>query len=241
MIQKKTFSWCLLALLINQFMLMSAHATEILTDIITTPLKGTNAELAFDFNAGNGNQPNSITISSFSTNGTLSTVNPTLQGDVTGNLSSTVTLNNTQPKNEFIQAITLGNSLSFIFNTTQNFASSTSLLDTFSIYLLNTNGQSLITTTDVSNANSLLSFTIDGTTNGKLNLNTDTSKNPVIWSVGVSNPIFMPTPIPGTFWLFATALMVFGCNQLRKVLQSTKFVIVYPVIPHRDSVVTLGL
>lgn len=198
-------------------MLTNAQATEILTDIITKPLKGTAAELVFDFKAGNGNIQNSITLTSFSTNGTLSSANPTLQGDVSGNLTSTVTLKNTQPNNEFVQAITLGNYISFIFNATQNVDPSATLQDSFSVYLLDANGHSLFSTTDVSKANSLLSFTIDGTTAGKLDLNSATPQNAnsVIWTIGVSSSIFTPTPIPGAFWLFASVVLGFGYRHWR--------------------------
>ncbi|WP_347990222.1 NF038129 family PEP-CTERM protein [Methylomonas sp. AM2-LC] len=228
MAQKNTFTHYLLALICSQFMLMSAHANDILsssnnqpvtpaneifTTIFTKPLNGTNAELVFDFNAGNGHLPNSVTITNFMTDGIQSQVNSTVIGDVTGNLSSTVTLNNTQHHNEVIQPITLGNTIGFSFETTNNNDPTATIADAFSVYLLDANGQSLFTTTDKSGANSLLTYTFDG--GFTMNHATADISNPVTWAIAMSGPV-LATPLPGALWLFATAFIGFCLRQSRR-------------------------
>ncbi|WP_347985873.1 NF038129 family PEP-CTERM protein [Methylomonas sp. AM2-LC] len=220
MIQNNTFRYYLLTIIVSQFILMSAHATQIVTDIITTPYIGTNAELVFDFVAGDGNLSNSITLSGFTTDGDLSSANPTTQGDVTGSLQSSVVLKNTQFFNELIQPIKLGNSLTFNFTATENFDPLASVPDSFSIYLLDSNGSSLFTTTDITTANSLLLFSIDGTASGSLTLNKASSDitNPVIWKAGVPDTTLVP--IPGTFGLFSAAIMAFIFKNRRHIVHA---------------------
>jgi hypothetical protein len=211
-------------------MLMSAHANdissinnqplipanEIFTTIFTEPLIGTNAELVFDFSAGNGDLPNAVTITGFMTDGIQSPINATVKGDVTGNLASTITLNNTDKSNEFIQPITLGNSIGFTFNPTQNIDPLATLPDTFAVYLLDANGNTLFTTTDSTGANSLLSFTI-GPVYSNLNVSSATANisNPVLWGIAEPSNILLATPVPGAFWLFATACIGFCFKHSR--------------------------
>lgn|ERR1043166_7173299 len=111
-------------------------ASSIQVTVDTSSLSGSSADLAFDLLDG-GPPANSVTISSFASDGTLgSTI--ALTGDVTGTLPGPVTIGDGSAFNEYFQDITLGNSLSFIFDTTGNPADigAGSSADAFSFFLL---------------------------------------------------------------------------------------------------------
>lgn len=141
--------------------------------INTSSLTGTNATLAFDFIAGGGTQSNSITISDFSTDGTLGLAGPN-SGSVTGALPGSVTLSTlggTSFFNEYLQGETLGTTISFQFSATTDAPTDSSLPDTFSFFILDpTASYSLLTTTDPTGADSLFTSQIDGSASGVMSI-----------------------------------------------------------------------
>ncbi len=134
----------------------------------TSSLVGTGATLTFDFIAGGGTQSNSVSISNFSTDGTLlpGGVN---SGSVSGSLSTTATLTNGSFFNELQQGILLGSTISFEADLTTNAPTGGSLPDTFSLFLLDpTASYSLTGTADPTGSDSLTTAQIDGTSGGDL-------------------------------------------------------------------------
>jgi hypothetical protein len=121
-----------------------ASASPIQVTVDTSTLFGLTADLAFDLVDG-GPPPNSVTISSFTSDGTLgSTI--VLTGDVTGTLPGPVTIGDGSFVSEYRQDIKLGNSLSFILDTTGNPADveAGSSADAFSLLLLDETGSTLL-------------------------------------------------------------------------------------------------
>lgn len=133
-----------------------AQAAPITISIGTTALQGTLAQLAFDFIDADG-PSNSLTISGFTTDGTLGAASST--GGVSGALPGTVTLTDTDFFNELLTSIVLGTTLSFTFDTTMNGGAPP---DQFSVFLLDSAAAfPLFSTTDPTGADALLAFDID--------------------------------------------------------------------------------
>ncbi|MEP7162697.1 MAG: hypothetical protein ABI747_02940, partial [Candidatus Moraniibacteriota bacterium] len=82
-----------------------AYATPIQITVDTSSFAGTSAALALDLIDG-GSPANSVTVSGFSTTGTLG-LNSSI-GDVTGAFPGSVTLSDTSFFNEYLQNLTLG-------------------------------------------------------------------------------------------------------------------------------------
>ncbi|MEP7162824.1 MAG: NF038129 family PEP-CTERM protein [Candidatus Moraniibacteriota bacterium] len=170
-----------------------AQADPIPIILNTSSLAGTNAVLAFDLIDG-GTPGNTVTISGFSSNGTLGSFSVT--GDVTGSLPGTVTFSDSQFFNEYLQNILLGSTLSFTFDATGNPADPLSFPDAFSLFLLDpATGLPLYATSDPTGANALFLYNIGG-------------QNPL--SIYSSNVTQGPNqvPEPSTAWLIGIALLV---------------------------------
>jgi hypothetical protein len=134
----------------------------------TASLAGYGSTLAFDFIAGGGTQSNSVTISNFSTDGTLVSggVN---SGFVSGSLPGTATLTNATFFNELQQGITLGSTISFQVDLTANAPTGGSLPDTFSLFLLDSQAaKSLTNTNEPTGSDSLMTVQVDGSSTGIL-------------------------------------------------------------------------
>jgi hypothetical protein len=181
--------------------------------INTSSLLGTESMLAFDFIAGGGTQSNSVSISSFSTNGSLipaSISGAMNSGSVTGTLPSNVTLNNASFFNEYQQGITLGSTITFQLDATTSAPAGSSLPDTFSLFFLDpAAANSLLTTTDPTGANSLFTLQIDGSPNGIIGVY---DSLPTV-SVTITAA---PVPIPGSLGLFIGGLAGIGLFGMRK-------------------------
>jgi len=163
--------FCLGALLASA----SAFADSVYSvDVDTSLLSGTSAQLAFDLIYGGGPSNNTVTISGFSTDGTLGSVS--LFGLVTGTLPATVTLADSPSFffNEYLTDLTLGTYISFGLDVTTN-GPGASLPDALSVFLLDPNtGFPLVTTSDPSGADSLFTLNINGTSEGDLGVYTST-------------------------------------------------------------------
>jgi hypothetical protein len=174
-------------------------AAPIKVTVATTGLVGTDVALAFDLIDG-GPPPNDVMISSFATDGTLGSSQST--GSVTGALPGTVTLHDSGFFTEYLQFMTLGNELSFIFDTTGNTPAGGSLPDAFSLFLLDAATLlPLVTTSDPTGANALLLYNIG-------------DSNPLAIYAGdgfvvTAEPVQV-VPAPGTLVLVLTALALLG-------------------------------
>jgi len=171
----------------------SLRADTIVT-VDTSTLSGTSAQLAFDFIDG-GTPSNTITISGFGTDGTLGSTVPT--GGVSGNLPGTVVLTDSDFFNEYLTGITLGSTFSFILSATTN--PSASLPDAFSLFLLDPSAEfSLVSTSDPTGSNSLLTLNIDGSAEGALS----------VYDASVTTaPANTTVPEPATLLLLGAGLL----------------------------------
>jgi hypothetical protein len=170
--------------------------------VIDTPsLSGTPGDLAFDFIAG-GSSLNTVTITGFSTDGTLGSA--TLTGSASGALPGAVTLTTADFFNEYLTGFTFGSILSFTFNQTDNPPSLGGTPDEFSFYLLDpTDSFSLVTTNDPTDADSLFASGSDQSLSVYTSPDETTTAQP-------SSSV----PEPGTAFLCGLAL--FGLAALKR-------------------------
>lgn len=199
----------ILSVCLSQFMVFQVNATSLTATIDTSSIAGTDAQLAFDFLAGDGAVLNSVTISNFLSDGTLG--GASLIGSASGSLPGTVTLQNTGFFNEALQSILLGNSISFNFTLTENLDPSATIPDAFSVFLLDSSGSTLFPTTDPTGADALFAVDIDGTSTGNLNVYLADSgiTSPVTWSVNSSSTV----PEPSVIFLLAAGLIGLGYKK----------------------------
>jgi hypothetical protein len=139
-----------------------AYATPVLVTVDTSALVGVNADLAFDLVDG-GPPANTITLSGFTTNGTLGAFSSS--GTVSGAFPGIVTLGDLSFFSEYLQNITLGSTFSFVLDSTNLSADLTSFPDGFSLFLLDhATGLSLVTTSDPTGANALFLWSLGTST-----------------------------------------------------------------------------
>jgi hypothetical protein len=172
----------------------------------TSAFLGTSAQLAFDLIYGGG-PSNTVTISDFSTDGTLGAVFPS--GSVSGTLPGTVTLADSSLSffNEYLTGLTLGTAFSFALDATTNGPNSLSSPDALSVFLLDPNtGFPLLTTSDPTLSDSLFTLNIDGASEGDLGVYTSA----VIATPGSGSP--SPVPEPRASILLAGCLALAVCR-----------------------------
>jgi hypothetical protein len=130
----------------------TAHAFPVA--INTSAHSGKAATLAFDLIDGDGIANTTVTISSFSTDGTLGSASSV--GGVSGSLPGVVTLSDSAFFNELLQAITLGSTVSWDLSIATS-AANANPPDAFSFFLLEADGVTpLFKTTDPTGADALL-------------------------------------------------------------------------------------
>lgn len=103
-----------------------ADSFNVTLNTSTSTLTGTQA-LAFEFVDGDGAVNNSVTLSDFSLGGGSTTGGADYLGTtgVSGDLSGTITMNDSGSLALFTQDIDLGSTISFVLATTNNFAGTT--------------------------------------------------------------------------------------------------------------------
>jgi MYXO-CTERM domain-containing protein len=152
--------------------------------ISTSPLNGVGGYMAFDLYGGIPLQDNVATITNFSSDATLGAVTPS--GDVTGTLTpGPLVLTADQAFNEWLQASTFGNSITFVLNVTTAYTGGTTP-DSFAFFLLDST-QTPYGTSDPSGSDSI--FSIDLTGN---------STAPQVFASTASTPQFTATVTPVT-------------------------------------------
>ena len=159
------FATIIRTFIISLFVLSSSTAWAIPMQytIDTSALSGTNAFLAFDFIDG-GTPSNTVTVSSFATDGTLGSEQ--ILGDVSGTLPSDVILGDASFFNEYLQEILLGSQISFILDDTGNTADASSFPDGLSFFLLDQGTNlPLVSTDDPTGAGALFLLSV-GEQNG---------------------------------------------------------------------------
>jgi len=200
----------LLITFIVQFVSLPAYAayTSLSATFDTSSIANTDALIAFDFIPGDSSVLNSVSVFNFLTDGTINAGTAILTGDVTGDLTSSASLENTSFFNEIMQPLSLGNSITFNVTLSQEFSGS--IPDALSVFLLDGSYMPLFHTTDPTGADSLFLFSIDGTATGNLNIYAadSTISNPVTWSAEL-----VTVPIPATVWLFLPGLFSLGLNR----------------------------
>lgn len=196
--------------LILTTLLASAPATtwayNFNVSIDTSSLAGTNATLAFDFIDGDGVVNNTVELTDFLINGLFDPDLATLEGDVT-RTNTSATFNDSSFLNELLAPVTLGNSISFKLQTTNQHEATGFLPDAFTFYILNETGSlSLFATSDTTGSGALFAIDLDGNENG-LSVFTASADQPT-WTV-------QPVPLPGAFSLMFAPLMA-GIWTFRK-------------------------
>jgi len=113
------------------------YATPIAIIVNTTSLAGTAVDLAFDLTASTAN---TVKITDFSSDGALDDSTIALIGDVSSGMLSSppVIIGGTPGFDEYLQSMTLGDSLAFTFDTTSTQVASGSppTPDTFAFFIL---------------------------------------------------------------------------------------------------------
>jgi hypothetical protein len=183
-----------------------ATATSITITIDTPMLVGTDAVLAFDLINGGTPMTNTVTLGDLSTDGSLGSAYLThdlITFDPAPDLSSSVPFSDSDFFTEYGQALTLGTTLVFTIDVTDNLDFPNP--DELTVFLLDDGGiSSLVTTTDDRlGANALLRYTL-----GQAN-------QPVLFDVAdgsgttisVSEALPVNVPEPATLLLFAGAML----------------------------------
>ncbi|MFZ1827421.1 MAG: NF038129 family PEP-CTERM protein [Candidatus Competibacteraceae bacterium] len=190
-----------------------AHATTLQFSLDTASLASTAAYLAFDFIDGDsisGN--NTVVVSDFYTTGTLG--NSSVSGGVTGTLiPGPVKLTDSGFSNEFLQELTLGDTIRFTLNLTEQRASGSLIPDSFSFFLLDDAFAPVFATTDPTSAGALFAVDIDGTCGGNLQIFAPITTGPT-WTVTSPTSV----PLPSTALLMGAGLLA-GIAARRRGVQ----------------------
>lgn len=162
----------------------------------TSSLAGQTGYIELQYNPGIAPGASSATVSNFTSDITLFGIAAT-NGDVTGQLPSSVIINNTAGWNDYYQQVTFGSNLQFALNL------SGAAGNTFALsFYGGENGTTPLLTNDMTNG---FATTIDVNTNGAVVTNNS-------GQVSVA-----ATPIPAAAWLFGSGLM--GLAGIRRNMQ----------------------
>ncbi len=183
-----------------------ARATLLHVTLDTSVLSGVAANLAFDFIGNDGIAGNNtVVVSDFYTSGTLG--NSSSLGGVLATHPSPpgpfpIALTDTLFFNEFLQELTLGATVSFTLNLTEQWASGSLLPDSFAFFLLDSALSPLFATTDPLGLDALFAVDMDGAPSGNLHIFAPISSG-VTWIVTPA----VAVPLPSTAWLFGAGIL----------------------------------
>ena len=211
----RTILFCLLAA-------ASLHANSLYYNTIdTSALTGQSGYLVFDFLSGGGPGDNAASIEGFTSDGTLGASFTT--GEVIepfGPLPNTVILVTdpvNSPFNEYQNAFTFGTTMSFYVNATENAPGPDSAPDELSLYFLTSDdATSLITTSDPTGADTLLTLDLDGSANGVPTVYSVSDPSGVSATMTLNGGPPASAPEPSPEWLGAAGLCLIGLSKLRR-------------------------
>jgi len=168
---------------------------------------GPSVTFALDFVDGAASVTNQVVAANFSSNGS-SLTEGTRQGDVSGNLTSGLTLRDTSFLTEVLINLVGASNFGFVFNPTTIAPALGEFGDSFSVFLLGAGGVSLIETDDPTGNNALFVYTIDGSGSGQLSTHSELSGLGMSWSLTPQNPGTVPEP--SALALVVVALLLAG-------------------------------
>lgn len=183
-----------------------ADAAPVTFTIDTSSFVGSSGAVVFDFIDG-GSPANVATVSNFSTDGTLGSA--FIIGDVSGTLLGAVQFGDQQFFNELLQELVFGTSFTFSLSTTSGAADQASLPDGFSVFLLDSNGNSIVQSSDPTGANAIFLVSLGEAVPLKVfSANLVTVQNSV--------------PEPSSIELVAASLIILGLSMVvnRRSLRS---------------------
>jgi hypothetical protein len=198
------------------------HATSTTqVTINTSSLAGQTENLVFDFDLGGGTQLNSVDITHFFTDGTLSSLYQGGNAGVTGGLPGNLTFTTgTTVVEEFYVTEVLGDTISFDFDSTNNAPTANAFPDEFDVYLLDPASSSeVLPSTDPSGAGSLLAVDLVGYSGQSFS---DFSSDLTLGSPTVPTTPTTPataTPEPACLFLLGLALLAVGSRTGRTAFQ----------------------
>jgi hypothetical protein len=168
--------------------------------------------------SGTGDANNNAFLSDFNFNGGSAVEPPTLFGGATGDLSSSVSITDSDPFfNAIFQGFNPGASLSFNLAITDNADVGSPTQDQFLMSILDPNGNG-IPTLDTVNG-SFLTLTLDGTlTPPVATFAADTSMTTYDLAAPTAS-LVMVTPEPGALILFGTVVAGLGLLRRRRLLR----------------------
>lgn len=136
---------------------VASQAAPVLVTLDTHLLAGSHARLAFDLVDG-GPAANSLQISAFASDGVLGA--SSAEGGVSGQLPGQLSLNDSAFFNEYVQELEFGNWLSFVFDSSDLGNGGGFLPDGFSLFVLDAQGQPLLSTSDPTGAHASLLYSL---------------------------------------------------------------------------------
>jgi hypothetical protein len=161
----------------------------------TSSLAGQTGYIELQYNPGIAPGASNAVVSNYMSDATL-LGSAAITGDVTGQLPSSVIINNTNAWNDYYQQVTFGTNLKFDLNLTGAAG------NTFALSFYSANGTTPVLTNDPNG----FATTIDVNANGAV-------VNKLSDQVTVAS-----TPIPAAAWLFGSGLM--GLAGIRRKLQN---------------------
>jgi hypothetical protein len=182
-----------------------------LVTVNTSAINGTSGFLDFGFAPGNDSQNAFVTVSSFSSSGSLTGV-PQVSGGVSGALPVAVTIDNSTQFNDYFQGFNYGTAITFLVTfggpavTSPNGTSTSG--STFGFGMFDGTGTNPLLTTDL-NGNT---FTVDVNLDGTTTITTFLSNS----QGGAAVATVQPTPEPSAFVLVGLGLVAIALTHRRR-------------------------
>ena len=177
-------------------------------------LTGVTGQLAFDFiGSDNASPNNTVTIEAFTTDGTLDLGGNNNTLGAMGDLPDSLTLTDTEFFNESSRGMTFNTALSYDVKLTENYESP-GLPDQYAFFLLDSSGQSLLTTTDPTGSDALYTLDINGKAGGQLTVYSSLTPN-ISWQVNT-------VPAPAALYVYGLGFcLLLGRRRLRQRMPRT--------------------